>query len=72
MEGWNVVVNPRTGRVIEGVLSLFGTWPLLPYFPQDTKKSILSYLFPVKTRAGNRKAMQTSPGKEQVPRQEKR
>lgn len=48
MEGWNVVVNPRTGRVIEGVLSLFSTWPLLPYFPQDTKNLFYLIYFQLK------------------------
>lgn len=37
MEDGNVVVNPGTGQIIEGVISLFNTRPLLPYFPQDTK-----------------------------------
>lgn len=48
MEGWNVVVNPRTGPVIERVLSLFNTWPLLPYFPQDTKNPCYLICFQLK------------------------
>lgn len=48
MEDGNVVVNPRTGRVIEGVISLFNTWPLLPYFPQDTKNPFYLIYFQLK------------------------
>lgn len=44
MEDGNVVVNLGTGQVIEGVLSLFNTWPLLPYFPQDTKIHFILFI----------------------------
>lgn len=43
-----LVVNPGTGRVIEGVISLFNTWPLLPYFPQDTKNPFYLIYFQLK------------------------